>query len=408
MNKVVIYLKSYMLLFLTLTIFITCPLTASAEQRTIEADGTYLVGDGPDENHSVAKARARIEAKRHAAEQAAVLIESISAERNGHLTVDEIKTLSSQVLQIINEKITPEVQGEAILYRCHIVALVDSSNVMTKMTADRKKLEEAVQKNKQQEKELAAVKAELAQLKAIYKTSSTAERQEINRKVKNNEKRFTAAEWIAKGDEYYANSWNNSYYKKKTIECYHKAVEADPKYATAWYTLGEAYQRWLLVDGDARTLDKISLKYIRKAIELDPEYALAWNSLGYIYKSMQNYKKALECFNKAAELEPQEGFYWLSIGNFYYWSPNINLKKAIVNYSKATEAYNRTDKKNLSKEAEAWKFLGYSYYLLGDYKKTIEVWDIAKAKAKAASIPYFWDLECQEAYAKARKALNQR
>ena len=40
------------------------PASAFAEIRTIEAEGTYLVGDGMDENPATAKARAREEAKR--------------------------------------------------------------------------------------------------------------------------------------------------------------------------------------------------------------------------------------------------------------------------------------------------------------------------------------------------------
>lgn len=33
---------------------------AGGQVQTVEADGYYLIGDGPDENHSVAKGRARM------------------------------------------------------------------------------------------------------------------------------------------------------------------------------------------------------------------------------------------------------------------------------------------------------------------------------------------------------------
>ena len=64
--------------------------------------------------------------------------------------------------------------------------------------------------------------------------------------------------------------------------------------------------------------------------------------------------------------------------------------------------------KNYKREAESLKFLGWSSYLLGDYKKAIEDWDKAKATLKKGSLLLFWFLEDQEAYDKARKALNQR
>ena len=56
-------------LLLTGTIFSFSNI-ANAELMQIEASGSYTVGDGPDENISVAKDRARMEAKRSAAEKA--------------------------------------------------------------------------------------------------------------------------------------------------------------------------------------------------------------------------------------------------------------------------------------------------------------------------------------------------
>ena len=40
------------------------PMAAFAEVRVIEADGYYIMGDGPEENAAVAKERARADARR--------------------------------------------------------------------------------------------------------------------------------------------------------------------------------------------------------------------------------------------------------------------------------------------------------------------------------------------------------
>ena len=155
------------LLSATITVaFVTLPCmsTVFASVQTIEADGYYIIGDGPDENHSVAKNRAKMDAKRSAAEKAGIFVESLTEVKNGQLTKDEINTISAQVLQIDSEKITPEVIGETIRYCCHIVAKVDSSNVNNKLQQDKQKLYEAVEQNKRQQKELDALKKELAEL----------------------------------------------------------------------------------------------------------------------------------------------------------------------------------------------------------------------------------------------------
>ena len=78
---------------LTLSICISFSLTASAERRTIEADGSSQVGDGMEENHSVAKQRAEETAKRRASEEAALYLESASEEKLGYLTKDEIRVI---------------------------------------------------------------------------------------------------------------------------------------------------------------------------------------------------------------------------------------------------------------------------------------------------------------------------
>ena len=49
---------------------------ALAEVRMIEADGYYIMGDGPEENATVAKERARADARRAASEQAGLYVAS--------------------------------------------------------------------------------------------------------------------------------------------------------------------------------------------------------------------------------------------------------------------------------------------------------------------------------------------
>ena len=49
--------------------------TAFAGQQIIEADGSYTIGDGLDENISVTKDRAKTNALRNASEQASVFVE---------------------------------------------------------------------------------------------------------------------------------------------------------------------------------------------------------------------------------------------------------------------------------------------------------------------------------------------
>ncbi len=346
---------------------------AFAEKQTIEAEGVYIMGDGPDESQSVAKGRARVEAQRAAAEKAGVLVQSISKVKNKEITQDEVNTISSQVLRIQSEKFTPEVMGETIRYVCHIVAIVDSDNVLKQLSQDGNELNKAIAEKKRKDQELAAIKAELAELKAKYKVASEAGRREINREVKNNELKFTAAEWVEKGKSYvqYYDLYDDTVYNdKKAIECYRKALEINPKYAPAWVAIGDAYYFKVNRIGgiyDAKII-KTAIDYYKKAIKADPKYASAWNSLGDIYHFESDYKESIKCYLKATELDPMDFYSWSSLGSIYYWNIRDD-QKALEAYSKAVEVSGKTSIKSVVQEAETWDYLGHAAYNLGDYQK---------------------------------------
>lgn len=99
------------------------------EEVTLEADGYYTMGDNPNDNVALAKSYAKDAAMRSIAEQLGVYIESYSEVKNAKLTVDEIKAISSNVLKIKDSKITTSSSGDAVVYKCHIVAVVNTKDV---------------------------------------------------------------------------------------------------------------------------------------------------------------------------------------------------------------------------------------------------------------------------------------
>ena len=71
------------------------PMAAFAEVRVIEADGYYIMGDGPEENAAVAKERARADARRAASEQAGLYVAGMTEVKKGKLTRDLLDSLIS-------------------------------------------------------------------------------------------------------------------------------------------------------------------------------------------------------------------------------------------------------------------------------------------------------------------------
>ena len=169
-------------LLLTTSIFSN----ASADQRTIEADGEYIVGEGMGEDISTAKERARVYALRNASRQAGVFVESISEVKNLMLTEDEVRTISANVLQVLGEptfEIIP-IDNKAISFKCYVVVVVDDENINEQLMKDRGDLIEATRRNRELEEERNRLQAELDELKRKYESANSEhERQEIRDQV---------------------------------------------------------------------------------------------------------------------------------------------------------------------------------------------------------------------------------
>jgi hypothetical protein len=77
---------------------------------------------------------------------------------------------------------------------------------------------------------------------------------------------------------------------------YHKAIDLDPKDATAYTNLGHALSAQKDYAG--------AVANYHKAIELDPKYATAYTNLGVALSDQKDYTEAVIAFKKAIELAP--------------------------------------------------------------------------------------------------------
>ena len=102
------------------------------------------------------------------------------------------------------------------------------------------------------------------------------------------------------------------------IQLFQKTIELDPRYASAYAGLGEAYAN-LFQDYDTKEiwLDK-AIESAFKALMYDPTLSEAYVALGLAYFNKKSINEALESTKKAIELDPANYIaYWI-LGRIYH------------------------------------------------------------------------------------------
>ncbi len=159
-----------------------------AEVQTVEAEGYYTIEDDVKESISVAKDRARLDALRNAVEKAGVYVESYSVVNNAKIANDEIKVIAGNIINVLSSSVTSEKAGESTIFKCHIVANIDTSNINLAEILNNRKL---IEKNIEQEKIIYQLTTEINILKSNYKLAKNDnERANIQNSIYENEKKL--------------------------------------------------------------------------------------------------------------------------------------------------------------------------------------------------------------------------
>ena len=294
-----------------------------AEQKIIEGDGFYTIGDGLDENISVAKDRAKAEAMRNAGEKAGVFVESLSIVQEGQLTHDEVMVISAQVMQLQGMpkfKAVP-ITEDVLRYECHVTVLVDTDNINASLVKDKAALTDAVRQNKELTEEVERLNREMEDLRQRFVNASTEnERQEIRQEVRRNDEGFVAAGLNEQG----AKLLGEGRYAE-AAGLFSEALEKNPDFAYAYHNRGIAY-------GKMKDYGRAVADFSR-AIALNGNYASAYVGRGFALYSMGEYERAIADLRRAVALKPDYADAFYIIGNAYMQLGHY--EEALRDYEKA-------------------------------------------------------------------------
>jgi tetratricopeptide (TPR) repeat protein len=191
------------------------------------------------------------------------------------------------------------------------------------------------------------------------------------------------------------NSGNFLYEDKQyqeAIVAYNKAIEINPKYASALYNKGTILHR-------LRKYEE-AIKVYDEAIKIDPNSSLVWYNKGNALDELKQYQEAIKVYDEAIKIDPNSSLVWYNKGN---------ALDELKHYEEAIEAYKKAIEIN-PKYAPALYNKGAVLHRLKRYGKAIKVYDEAiEINPKYASA---WCHKgaalCElEKYKKAKKAYSE-
>ena len=327
-------------------------LTAAAVSAAVETyEGTdeyYVLG--AVENINVARERARERALRDAREKAGVYIHTISRVTNMKMLEDEIITVASGVLRVIDTvyEIIPLTEMNGYIIRATVKADIDTGDVEKFMAKDAEEISRIVANEKvirmqeeQQDQKIETLKQEYLQ------AETPTEKESIARKIIREDNVFLSNLKLREGNKY-RNEGNH----KRAAKYFSEAIKLNPDNFLAWNNRGWAYT-------EQRKYAE-ALADFDKALELNPSSELPYFGRGWVYNKQKNYAAAIKEYDKVIELNPKYAIAWNNRGAAKSWLNR--MREAIADYDKAIEL-----KPNYAK---AYENRGKAYGALGEDKKS--------------------------------------
>jgi len=142
------------LLLMCFSLSSVCVEPTAAETRTVTADGEYRMG--PRDTREDAVRLATEAAKRHALEQVATYLESVTVVTNLDVTSDEIRTYTAGLILVLDQQINTRLEGDTVVLRVDLTAQVDPDDVVQAIAA--------LRQNEDARRELVTLKTEVDQL----------------------------------------------------------------------------------------------------------------------------------------------------------------------------------------------------------------------------------------------------
>lgn len=179
-----------------------------------------------------------------------------------------------------------------------------------------------------------------------------------------------AAKWFKKGNKYYFGSFLTSQNYWKAVECFQKAVEIDPLYINAWYSLGLSFKYLKHYEKEFECYDKI--------LHIDMKHRRARRNLmelGFIFIRSQNLQFAFKCYDNILQIDPKVKNARKGLKSVaYYYERLGDDQSALMCYMKLFEIISKIDPEG-KETRNTLNWMGHYYTKLEKYQNAMECYE---------------------------------
>jgi tetratricopeptide (TPR) repeat protein len=296
-------MRRSVLVVFTLTLLLTCHLSAHAAVKIIEGDSSYIMGD----NDSKIDARriATQEAKRKALELAGTYVESLTQVKNYQLTKDEIKSYTAGVLEteVVAEQMRGTTEHPEIFIKARCKIDTDVVLVQLDKYKENEELKEQLDASAKDYEDLRKERDTLvAQLKAEKdKSKVAATQQKLDTVLAKEESNDEANKvWINIGSQLVQIDGSGKPVKQAELDSsavvLQKAIKVNPQNQRARTMLASIYQR----NGNMTAAES----ELRGALRQNPNNIDLHMRLGVLLKEQGRFPSALQEFHFVERYRP--------------------------------------------------------------------------------------------------------
>lgn len=331
----------------------------NAAVETYEGSYEYYVL-GAVENINVARERARERALRDAREKAGVYIHTFSKAIDMTIVEDEIITIASGVLRVLDTsyEIVQLPESDDYFVRAKVRADINTGDVEEFLNKDAEEMSKIVANEKvirlqeeQQDKKIDTLKKE-------YLHAETSQAKEIvAQQIAEEDKVFLSNLKLREG-----NTFRDKGNHKNAEKLFSEAIELNPENFLAWHNRAWAYSE--------QKKYKQAMEDFDKASQLNPTSELPYFGRGWVYNQREEYEAAIKEYDKVLELNPKYAIAWNNRGAAKSWLNQ--MQEALADYNKAIELSPRYAKA-YENRGKALRALGNEEQAIADFQKSAQI-----------------------------------